>query len=442
MNTVPTDDDQPLQWADEELTTAPAFWRVLIVDDEPAVHEVTSLVLSGLSFRERKLSFIHAYDSAQARQLLSEYDDIAVILLDVVMETDDAGLQLVRHIRRQLCNHLVRIILRTGQAGIAPERLLILDYDINDYKEKTDLTAQKLSTAVVAALRGYQALTELADLNRALELRVAERTEELQQTNAQLQRSLNALEQGERAGRQVQFKMLPKPEWEYGGYHFSHLLMPSEYMSGDFVDYFAIDERRAGFYMADVSGHGVASAFVTVYLKRFMVTTLENYRRGLGDSIADPAVLMTQLNADLLKDKMGKHIAIFYGIIDIVEQTLCYANAGATPFPLLADGEGNRFLEARSTPAGLLGNSHYTNHTLKLAAPLSLLLCSDGVLEILPEADTEGRTEHLRGLLTLQTEGIAAISASLGLRPEDPHPDDVALLLIRHPGQPSGDARA
>ena len=442
MSATPLDEEEtPLLWADDEIGAPEQFWRVLIVDDEPAVHEVSSLVLNSLRFRERRLSFLNAYDGAQARRLLADYPDIAVILLDVVMETDDAGLQLVRHIREELGNDLVRIILRTGQAGLAPERLVILDYDINDYKEKTDLTAQKLSTAVVAALRGYLALTELADLNRALEDKVAQRTQELVQANARLQQSLNALEQGERAGRQVQFKLLPQPEWTHAGFHFSHLLMPSEFMSGDFVDYFAIDDDRVGFYIADVSGHGVASAFVTVYLKRFIATALDNQRHAQSSAIADPALLLGQLNHELLRDRIGKHIAIFYGVIDTRLSTLHYANAGATPFPLLADGSGSRYLQARSTPAGMLAGSAYRNQTLTLSCPMRLLLCSDGVLEILRERSTEQRCERLRQVLSPQIEDLGQIRAQLGLKPEDPHPDDVALLLIRwntHSGDSSG----
>ena len=435
------DDDTPLFWADDEPPVPDEFWRVLIVDDEPAVHEVTALVLAGLRFRDRKLSFLNAYDGEQAKLLLATHSDIAVILLDVVMETDDAGLRLVRHIRDQIGNDLVRIILRTGQAGLAPERLVILDYDINDYKEKTDLTAQKLSTAVVAALRGYLALTQLADLNRALEDKVAQRTQELVQANARLQQSLSALEQGERAGRQVQFKLLPKTDWICGEFKFSHVLMPSEFMSGDFVDYFTIDEHRIGFYIADVSGHGVASAFVTVYLKRFIATALESQRQQQASSIADPAALMTQLNTELLRDRIGKHIAIFYGVIDSADCSLRYANAGATPYPLLADLNGTRYLESRSTPAGMLPNTRYHNDHLALSRPMRMLLCSDGVLEILPEADSAARSARLRSALTPDTDHLDQVRTELGLQPEDPHPDDVAMLLIRWDIPVGADAR-
>ena len=128
-------------------------WKVLIVDDEPEVHAVTRLALNDFSFQQKKLEFISAYSGAEAKKVLAAQPDIAVVLLDVVMETDDAGLLVASHIRETLHNHFVRIILRTGQPGQAPERQVIVNYDINDYKSKTELTAQKLFTVMMSSLR-------------------------------------------------------------------------------------------------------------------------------------------------------------------------------------------------------------------------------------------------------------------------------------------------
>jgi len=133
-----------MMFADEsckDLPVTQGLWKVLIVDDEEEVHHVTKLVLSDFIFNNRKLEFLSAYSEAEARNLLNRHNDVAVVLLDVVMERDDSGLKLVRYIREELKNHLVRIILRTGQPGRAPESNVILEYDINDYKEKTELTA-------------------------------------------------------------------------------------------------------------------------------------------------------------------------------------------------------------------------------------------------------------------------------------------------------------
>lgn len=144
-------------------------WKVLIVDDEPEVHAVTRLVLGSFRFADRPLRFLNAHSAAQAETLLREHQDVAVMLLDVVMESDRAGLDLVRIVRERLGNHFVRIVLRTGQPGQAPEQQVIANYDINDYKEKTELTAQKLTTTMFAALRSYRDIRTIEANRRGLE---------------------------------------------------------------------------------------------------------------------------------------------------------------------------------------------------------------------------------------------------------------------------------
>ncbi len=140
----------------DTIAAAPAQWKVLLVDDEPAVHEVSRLILRGLNFEGAAVELLSAASAAQARELLGRHPDIALVLLDVVMETDDAGMRLVEFVRRQLGNRDMQIILRTGQPGMAPEREVIVDYEINGYLLKTEITAQRLHSAVIAALRGYR----------------------------------------------------------------------------------------------------------------------------------------------------------------------------------------------------------------------------------------------------------------------------------------------
>lgn len=131
-------------------------WKVLIIDDEEEVHQITRGVLSKFEYENRAIECISAFSADEAIVKLQENTDIALVLLDVVMETEDAGLVTVKRIREELNNKLVRIILRTGQPGSAPEQEVIRDYDINDYKEKTELTAAKLYTVVIASLRAYR----------------------------------------------------------------------------------------------------------------------------------------------------------------------------------------------------------------------------------------------------------------------------------------------
>ena len=143
-------------------------WQVMVVDDEPAVHEVTDLVMAGFKMDGRGLKFIHCYSAKEAYAVLSAPNDIALILLDVVMESEHAGLDLARQIREDIHNLNVRIVLRTGQPGQAPEEQVIRDYDINDYKEKTDLTRRKLITIFYAGLRAYRDLMRIEHARQGL----------------------------------------------------------------------------------------------------------------------------------------------------------------------------------------------------------------------------------------------------------------------------------
>lgn len=144
-------------------------WKILIIDDEPEVHEVTTLVLGDFEFEGRPLRFLHAHSATEARELLARHADLAVVLLDVVMESEQAGLELVHHIRRELDNHFVRIVLRTGQPGQAPEREVVANYDINDYKEKTELTSERLYTTLYSTLRAYRDVMIIEANKRGLE---------------------------------------------------------------------------------------------------------------------------------------------------------------------------------------------------------------------------------------------------------------------------------
>ena len=136
-------------------------WKVMIADDEKEIHSVTKLVLSRFEFENKKIELISTYNFEQTISVLRENSDIAILLLDVVMEKEDSGLQVIRTIRNELNNHTLRIIIRTGQPGYAPETKIIKDYDINDYWLKTEMTKQKLYTSLVTALRSYRDIITL-----------------------------------------------------------------------------------------------------------------------------------------------------------------------------------------------------------------------------------------------------------------------------------------
>ncbi len=144
-------------------------WKVLVIDDEPEVHSVTKMVLSNFVFAGRPVELLSAYSAAEAEALLRQHEDVALALVDVVMESDHAGLQLIKTIREDIGNQNIRLVLRTGQPGQAPEEKVIVDYDINDYKDKTELTAIKLKTLMYSSLRSYRDIVALDNNRKGLE---------------------------------------------------------------------------------------------------------------------------------------------------------------------------------------------------------------------------------------------------------------------------------
>lgn len=144
-------------------------WKILVVDDEQDMHNVTTLVLKRLIFENRPVELLDAFNEEEARETLRSHKDIALVLLDVVMAEEDSGLQLIRYIRDELENSKIQIIIRTGHPGYAPVEEVIVDYEVNDYQEKSDLTHQRLKTSVITALRAYKSITKIDDLSQEIE---------------------------------------------------------------------------------------------------------------------------------------------------------------------------------------------------------------------------------------------------------------------------------
>ncbi|MFT4924072.1 MAG: signal transduction histidine kinase/CheY-like chemotaxis protein [Phenylobacterium sp.] len=163
-------DNDDLFFAQEKEAKASVLtpWKVLIVDDESGIHQVTAFALQELTFEDRQLTFLHAHSGREANKIIETTPDIALVLLDVVMETQTAGLDVAKYIREEINNHLTRIILRTGQPGYLPEAEIIRNYDINDYKNKTELSKAKLCNTVITALRGYSDLIRTETYRQAL----------------------------------------------------------------------------------------------------------------------------------------------------------------------------------------------------------------------------------------------------------------------------------
>lgn len=169
-------------------------FQILIVDDDEEIHVITKMALSDFRLDDRPLAFTSVYSGAEAREVLKQRDDFAMMLLDVVMEDDHAGLDLVRWTREELKNRMVRIVLRTGQPGQAPEEEVIAKYEIDDYKEKTELTYRKLMTLMYSSLRAFRDLQAIERYKAGLE-RIIEASAEIFHAKSMNQLSQGILEQ-------------------------------------------------------------------------------------------------------------------------------------------------------------------------------------------------------------------------------------------------------
>ncbi|WP_373186137.1 PP2C family protein-serine/threonine phosphatase [Halopseudomonas sp.] len=256
--------------------------------------------------------------------------------------------------------------------------------------------------------------------------------ERLEAANRELEDRLQELKDDQAAGHQVQINMLPESPWVSGEYTFERRIIPSLYLSGDFVDYFRISETQLGFYLADVSGHGASSAFATVLLK-FMTTRLlyEQRRQGDGSPIEFlPSDVLEHINRGLINCKLGKHVTMLGGIIDESSNTLTYSIGGHLPLPLLYANGKAHYLQGKGRPVGLFDDAVYENHKITLPDAFSLILCSDGVLDCIEGATLRNKEAQLPGLVEQCNGSMKALLGSFGLQPGKVMPDDISLMVL------------
>ncbi len=245
------------------------------------------------------------------------------------------------------------------------------------------------------------------------------------QAEARLNEHVAELHRDQRAGRYIQMGMLPPNPMAIENYRLRHRIIPSLILSGDFVDYFRVTDRYFAFYMADVSGHGASSAFVTVLLKNFSRRLRREYRPSM---LAAPGEILEWINRELLEQKMDKHVAMILALGDLELNSVSLVNAGHFPPAILVSERGAEFVEQRGKPVGLFDVVSYESATLSLAPGDRLVLFSDGVLDAMDAADLSHKESRLREAATC--EDMDTIWSSLGIR-EGSVPDDMTCLTIR-----------
>ena len=349
-----------------------------------------------------------AYNSDYALELLNEHDfSLVIVGLSDHLSLDDVALLAERHDPKPLmvllpepkCDQVL-LALRKGAGDV------FIQSEISENEEEF---ACSISRLLVQA--------ELIEKN----LHYRE----------ELEKSLSELRVDQQAARQIQQNMLPEKDVRVGGVYARYLLIPSLYLSGDFVDVISIDNDKTLFYLADVSGHGASSALVTVLLKNMTNRLLRNYRRASSFDILSPINTLYRINSELIDTELGKHLSIFIGIFDNQSSTLTYAVGGHHPMPIIRDSDGARFLEGRGMPVGLFPEPLFEERKLTELTEFEVTMFSDGILEMLNDKGMDAKEQRLiDAVLDTKGEGPSSIKEALLPGIINDAPDDIAIMTI------------
>ncbi|HOW76711.1 MAG TPA: SpoIIE family protein phosphatase [Candidatus Competibacteraceae bacterium] len=383
--------------------------RVLTIDDEPMVREILATYLEDSGFE-----VLQAGDGPTGIDLIRrERPDL--VLCDLRMPGMD-GLQVLATVTREFPD--LPILVVSGMGGMS-DAIQALKFGAWDYVTKPIEDMAVLEHAIAYALERARLRQE----NR-------QHREHLEAVNDQLRQTVRQLREDEAAARRIQFQLLPENDKLYRSYRFSRHLLTSQYLSGDFVDYFAIDGDHLGFYIADVSGHGVSSAFVTVMLKSYMGRYRELRRQNRDKGILNPAETLSRLNREIFGCHMDKYLTMFYGVIEWSTNQLRYSSGGQFPFPILFDGKQASYVGKKSLPIGLFDFANYQTESLQLPPRFTMVFISDGILETLPQPTLRDKQAFLLELVGHTELTIENLIQTLGLDQAEPLPDDVTLLLV------------
>lgn len=284
---------------------------------------------------------------------------------------------------------------------------------------------QSSDTELVSILERVSILAQSRDQKRLYR-------RELEQTNLNLQNSLQLLKQDQLAGLEVQKSLMPESPLKFGDYEISHSITPSLYLSGDFVGYNFVLGRYLLFYFADVSGHGASSAFVTVLL-RFMIGRVIRKHQVQQDYAAlaqAPEGLVESINSQLLATGLGKHLTIVAGSLDTETRQLRYVIGAQQPSPILISDGKARFLPGKGKPAGIFEDVKWTVEDVSLPESFALVLLSDGVFDLVSDKEIVDKEQTLLNYLAASAENIDKLKNALFIDDiEDPQ-DDISVLLL------------
>lgn len=387
--------------------------RILTIEDEPAIRGGIVAYLEDSGFE-----MLEADDGPAGIETFRRERPDAV-LCDLRLPGID-GLEVLSTITEESPETPVIVVSGVSQLSYAVQALKRGAWD---YVTKPIPDMGVLESAVRRSL-------ERADLIR----QNREYREDLEALNGKLRNTLEQLQQDEEAGRKIQSQLLPEDKRTFGQYVFSRRLYPSMYLSGDFVDYFPIDGCHIGFYMADVSGHGTASAFVTVMLKMLVGRYRWAFHEEQDNTILQPTEMLRCLNQDFCQEGLDKYLTLFYAILDREENLLSWCNGGQFPYPILYNGLETYLLSfPRSRPVGLFEEAEFHGRQIQLPREFVLLLVSDGILELLPRDAAKQRMNTLLAQISSPGTPIDDLVARFEIEGHKELPDDITFMTVmRH----------
>ncbi|WP_444921138.1 PP2C family protein-serine/threonine phosphatase [Microbulbifer sp. CnH-101-G] len=342
-----------------------------------------------------------------------------LVVVDLLLPDMD-GLEVLRIIKQRSPGTAVVMIAEKGELHevLQAMRLGACDYLIKPIQQAV------LIDKVICRITGEENLAQ-----QNLEYRKT-----LEQRNSELRDHVEILRRDQEAGRLLQQHLLPRSPFFYpGGVEAAYRLVPSLYLSGDFVDYGLFGERFVAFYLVDVSGHGVSSALVTALIKNSVMHRLRErplfaQLESLG---ADLLEVLELINRELLSTGMGKHASMFIGVVDTAASQLHYAVAGQIPMPALASAAGADWLPGKGRPLGIFEQGDWQVMRAELPSSWRLVACSDGVLELL-EGDLLQKEAQLLALIDTTGGELGALCEGLKVDTFGALPDDITILTLAH----------
>ena len=382
---------------------------ILVIDDDTIVRESIVAYLEDSGF--------HILQAINGEQGLAAFRECEpdIILCDLRMPKMD-GLVVLRNVRNESLN--IPFIVVSG-AGVMADVVEALRLGASDFLIKPIVDLEVLEYSINRALENAQLSVENQRYRESLE-----------SANQQLESSLRLLQEDQNAGRQVQMNMFPRHPLKFDEFTVDHHIIPSLYLSGDFVDYFALNDHSFAFYLADVSGHGASSAFVTVLLKHMSMSLLQEYQLHERKARVKPSHVLSYINRSLLKTNLGKHVTVFGGVVDTRDKKLTYSFGGHYPLPILATGGDAQLLEGKGLPVGLFEDARFEDVTIDLPEQFTLTILSDGILEVLPFKSLQEKEDHLLSVIREGATTVSTLASKLGLDDITDAPDDIAVLIL------------